>query len=206
MRRSKPTLTKRQKQVYDFILNFVDDNGHAPSYSEIAQGLGLSAQSTIHGHVKNLVKKGYITSKWNANRSIDFAGESVDRDKWSALPMVGRIAAGIPIEAIEQNERINVPAELVGNGENFILEVKGDSMEEDHVQDGDMIIVEKNNAPKNGDMVVALINGSDATLKRYRRKGAKIVLEPANPLYKPIEVDEEDLTIQGVVIGLLRKY
>lgn len=206
MKRTRPTLTKRQKQVYDFIEAFVELNGHAPSYSEIARGLGLSAQSTIHGHVRNLVKKGYITSRWNANRSIDLAVEQNHEPETVALPMAGSIAAGFPIEAIEQTETMNVPRELVGRGANYLLQVKGDSMEQDNVLDGDLIIVEKNESPKEGDMVVALVNGADATLKRYKRKGEKIILSPANPVYEPIEVNEEDLRIQGVVIGLLRKY
>jgi repressor LexA len=206
MNRSKPTLTKRQKQVYDFIRRFVELNGHSPSYSEIAGGLGLSAQSTIHGHVRNLIKKGYITAKWNANRSIDLNHGQTEEPDFVSLPMAGTIAAGAPIEAIEQTEMINVPSELVGKGANYILQVRGDSMEEDHVLDGDMIIVEKRGAPKDGDMVVALLRGSDATLKRYKRRGKKIILYPANPAYEPIETDEQDLVIQGVVIGLLRKY
>jgi repressor LexA len=206
MNRSKPTLTKRQKQVYDFIRKFVELNGHSPSYSEIAGGLGLSAQSTIHGHVRNLIKKGYITAKWNANRSIDLNHGQTEEPDFASLPMAGTIAAGAPIEAIEQTEMINVPSELVGKGANYILQVRGDSMEEDHVLDGDMIIVEKRGAPKDGDMVVALLRGSDATLKRYKRRGKKIILYPANPAYEPIETDEQDLVIQGVVIGLLRKY
>ncbi|MCA1962028.1 MAG: transcriptional repressor LexA [Desulfomonile sp.] len=200
------TLTKKQKQVLDFIVAFIGDHGFAPSYDEIASGVGLSSASTVHAHVENLVRKGHLIKKWGANRSLDLPQDRRTLGGSMDLPLVGRVAAGRPIEAVEQLESIAVPPGLVGKGETFVLQVTGDSMIDSHVVDGDYVLVEKTSAPRDGDTVVALIRGGEATLKRYRRVRDKIWLEPANPAYEPIIVDEADVTIQGIVVGILRKY
>jgi repressor LexA len=200
------SLTKRQRKVLDYIRFFLAEHGHAPSYEEIALGLGLSSPSTIHAHVENLRHKGYLTKRWNANRSIDlpeFLGMHAPTEE---LPLVGRIAAGLPIEAIEDLGTIAVPAQITGGHGTYVLRVNGDSMSEDHVLDGDYVIVEKRETASDGEMVVALIRNSEATLKRFRREGKLIRLEPANPSYEPMMFDESEVTIQGVVVGLLRKY
>jgi repressor LexA len=200
------SLTKKQKMVLDYVRLFLEEHGHAPSYEEIANGLGLSSVSTIHAHVENLKLKGYLTKRWNSNRSIDLSEPLDFQPATMELPLVGRIAAGLPIEAIGTGDKIDVPAHLVGRHDAYVLHVKGDSMSEDHVLDGDYVIVEKRDTASDGEMVVALIRNSEATLKRFRRAGNRIKLEPANPAYEVMEFDESDVTIQGVVIGLLRKY
>ena len=200
------TLTKKQKVVLDFVRGFIDEKGFAPSYGEIADGLGLSAASTVHVHVRNLVEKGYLTKKWNANRSLDVTKNAQRPSVAVEIPLAGRIAAGEPIEPIEDIETIGVPPDMIGRNETYILQVKGDSMIEDHVLDGDYVIVEKRNVARDGEMVVALIRGNDVTLKRFRRDREKIRLEPANPAYNAMVFDEGDVQVQGVVIGILRKY
>ncbi|MBI4964651.1 MAG: transcriptional repressor LexA [Desulfomonile tiedjei] len=200
------SLTKKQKLVFDYIRRFMEEYGHAPSYEEIARGLGLSSPSNIHVHVENLKTKGFLTKKWNANRSIDLAEPRPTTHVIEEVPLSGRIAAGSPIEALEDTETMAIPAAMMGRGSTFVLQVKGDSMVEDHIMDGDYVIVEKRDAAVNGEMVVALIRNSEATLKRYRRRGSRIMLEPANPSYQPMVLDEKDVTIQGVVVGILRKY
>jgi len=200
------TLTKKQKQVLDFVTGFIDEHGFAPSYEEVASGVGLSSASTVHAHVENLVRKGHLIKKWGANRSIDLPQDHPAVSGSVDLPLVGRVAAGKPIQAIEQADAIAVPLDLVGKGETFVLQVTGDSMIDSHVVDGDYVLVEKTSAPRNGDTVVALVRGGEATLKRYRRVRDKICLEPANPAYEPIVVDEADVIIRGIVVGILRKY
>jgi repressor LexA len=200
------SLTKKQKLVLDYIRRFMENYGHAPSYEEIAHGLGLSSPSNIHVHVENLKAKGFLTKKWNANRSIDLA-EPVPASRTAEdVPLSGKIAAGSPIEALEDSETISIPAAMMGRGHTYVLQVKGDSMVEDHIMDGDYVIVEKRDAALNGEMVVALIKNTEATLKRFRRRGRQIVLEPANPSYQATVLDEKDVTIQGVVVGILRKF
>jgi len=200
------SLTKKQKLVLDYIRRFMAQYGHAPSYEEIAHGLGLSSPSNIHVHVENLKSKCFLTKKWNANRSIDLAESIPTSGLAEEIPLSGRIAAGSPIEALEDNETIVIPAAMMGRGRTYVLQVKGDSMVEDHIMDGDYVIVEKRDAALNGEMVVALIRNSEATLKRFRRRGRQITLEPANPSYQPMVLDEKDVTIQGIVVGILRKY
>jgi len=200
------SLTKKQRQVLDYISSFMENLGHAPSYEEIAQGLGLSSPSTIHVHVENLRLKGYLTKKWNANRSIDLAETRQEAALSEEVPLAGRIAAGLPIEALQDVETIALPSSMLSRHPTYVLQVKGDSMIGDHVLDGDYVIVEKRQAALDGEMVVAILRGSEATLKRYHRRRNKIHLQPANPAYEPIILDEKDVSIQGVVVGILRKY
>jgi repressor LexA len=200
------TLTKKQKLVLEYIKEFVKEHGHAPSYEEVARGLGLSAPSTIHVHVENLKLKGYLTKKWNANRSIDLPVSDDSHVGAVEVPLAGRIAAGLPIEAVEDRETISIPADLLGRNQTFVLRVSGDSMRDDHVLDGDYVIVDKRDSAIDGDMVVALIRGSEATLKRFYRDRNLIRLEPANPMFPTQTYDEKDVAVQGVVVGILRKY
>jgi len=200
------SLTKKQRQVLDYIRTFIENLGHAPSYEEIAQGLGLSSPSTIHVHVENLRRKGYLTKKWNANRSIDLAETGPEVALAEEVPLAGRIAAGLPIEALQDVETIALPSSMLGRHPTYVLQVKGDSMIGDHVLDGDYVIVESRQAALDGEMVVAIVRGSEATLKRFHRHRNKIHLQPANPAYEPIILDEKDVSIQGVVVGILRKY
>lgn len=200
------TLTKKQKQVLDYIERFIMEYGHSPSYDEIARGMGLSSPSTVYVHVQNLRKKGYLTKKSYSNRSIDFPVTSAAVQQVVEVPLAGRIAAGLPIEAVQDTETIGIPAHMLGRNETYVLQVKGDSMIEDHVVDGDYVIVESRRTARDGEMVVALVDNDQVTLKRLRRERGKIKLEPANPAYQAQVYDEEDVHIQGVVIGILRKY
>jgi repressor LexA len=200
------TLTKKQKMVLDYIRKFIEEFGHAPSYEEVAHGIGRSSPSTIHAHIENLKAKGYLTKKWNANRSIDLTSSEEQPAQVVELPLEGRIVAGLPLEAVRNAETISLPSDMLGRHSAFVLQVKGDSMQDDHVLDGDYVIVEKRPTVKNGDMVVALVRNSEATLKRFRRDGPRIRLEPANPAYPVMIYDEQEISIQGVVVGILRKY
>ena len=202
-----PPLTKKQREVLDFIEAFIQEHSYTPSYREIAKGLGLSSPSTVYQHIQALCEKGVInTGEDGAARSI----ELVETDEISPmsvmLPLVGLITAGEPIEAIEDNEAMAVPADLMIDAENsYVLKVKGRSMIEDGIFDGDYVIVERNHSPKNGDIVVALLNNEFATLKRFYREADHIRLQPANSTMDPIKI-KGDLNIQGIVRAVIRKF
>jgi repressor LexA len=204
-------ITKRQRQVYDFIAEFVQRNNFTPSYQEIGDGLGLSSLATVHKHITNLEKKGLLNRDYNRSRSIDLLPpkgrmkQAMSVNPGMVLPLLGRIAAGQPIEAIERPETISL-ADFVRSKEVFVLEVRGESMQDEAILDGDYVLVEKTKIAHNGDIVVALVDGTDATLKRFYREGSKIRLQPSNARMKPIMVHAKDVNIQGRVIGVLRKY
>ena len=204
-------ITKRQRQVYDFIADFVQRNQFTPSYQEIGDGLGLSSLATVHKHISNLEKKGLLNRDYNRSRSIDLLPpkgrlkQAMSVNTGMVLPLMGRIAAGQPIEAIERPETISL-ADFVRSKEVFVLEVRGDSMQDEAILSGDYVLVEKTKIAHNGDIVVALVEGTDATLKRFYREGEKIRLQPSNARMKPIMVHARDVDIQGRVIGVLRKY
>jgi repressor LexA len=204
-------ITRRQHQVYDFISRFVAEHGYSPSYEEIKQGLGLSSLATVHKHISNLEKKSLLTRDYNRSRSIDLLPpkgrlkQAMSVNTAVVLPLVGRIAAGQPIEAIQNPETISL-ADFVRSKEVFVLEVRGDSMQDEHILDGDYVLVEKSKTAHNGDIVVALVEGTDATLKRFYREGDSIRLQPSNVNMKPIIVPAAVVQIQGRVIGVLRKY
>ncbi len=204
-------ITKRQRQVYDFISEFVQRNNYTPSYQEIGDGLGLSSLATVHKHITNLEKKGLLSRDYNRSRSIDLLApkgrmkQSMAVNTGMVLPLLGRIAAGQPIEAIERPETISL-SDWVRSKEVFVLEVRGESMQDEHIVDGDYVLVEKSKIAHNGDIVVALVENADATLKRFYREGDNIRLQPSNARMKPIIVPARDVQIQGRVIGVLRKY
>ena len=204
-------LTKRQKQVLDFIAGFVDDNGYCPSYEEIAHGLELASLATVHKHISVLESKGYLKRGFNQSRSLELAPKYLQeqrRTKPASLevPLVGRIAAGAPVETMEQREVLNF-ADLAGNKDTFALAVRGESMIDDHICDGDLILVERIREAHDGDIVVALVAGSETTLKRfYREPGDMVRLQPANATLKPILVPSRDIQIQGRLLAVLRKY
>ena len=206
-------LTRRQREIFDFISSFVNEQGYSPSLEEIAEHFGLSSVATVHKHVHHLVEKGLLRKAWNRSRSvepvpqdeIDDGGEP--GEGLTLLPLVGTVAAGTPIEAIEDHETTAVPSEMAGRpGESFVLRVRGDSMIEDQICSGDLVVVEKRAEARNGQTVVALIDGSEATLKRFYREGSQVKLVPANKTMDPIMVPAEQVTIRGVVRGLLRTY
>jgi repressor LexA len=198
------TLTRKQKVVLDYITNFLGERGYAPSYEEIAKGVGLASLSTVHLHVENLRLKGFLARKWNGHRSLDLI--QCSQKETCEAPLLGYIAAGAPIEALTDQENISLPSFLSGNTGTYVLRVRGDSMRDDHILDGDYVVVEPRNHARDGEMVVALIDGAYATLKRLCREGKKIKLIPANPDY-PVQIYEESrVAVQGVLVGILRKY
>ncbi|MDO8512793.1 MAG: transcriptional repressor LexA [bacterium] len=201
---SNKHLSKKQSEVLNFIKEFLATHSYAPSYREIAQGLGLSSPATVFEHCQILTKKGYIQTDEGEARSFELTQKMGWFTKAVELPLIGMIAAGKPIEAIQQNERIAVPLELLPNLNCFVLQVKGDSMIEDGIHDGDYVVAERNFYPKNGDTVVALLENEYATLKRYYREPTRIRLQPANKTMKPIYA--KNPVIQGIVKAVLRKY
>jgi len=207
-------LTRRQKEVYDFLAQFVEKHGYSPSFEEIGEGLGLSSLATVHKHVSNLEEKGLLKRDYNRSRSIDLvkpkgrmrqmvSAPAVGQDL--ALPLLGRIAAGRPVEAVENPESISL-ADFTRSKDVYVLQVKGESMQDEHIVDGDYVLVEKTDVSRDGEIVVALVNGSDATLKRIYTEGDKIRLQPSNAAMQPIVVPASCVQIQGRVIGVLRKY
>jgi repressor LexA len=204
-------ITRRQRQLYDFISEFVQKNGYSPSYEEIRVALGLNSLATVHKHVSNLEKKGLLTRDYNRSRSIDLLPpkgrlkQAMSVNTAMVLPIMGRIAAGQPIEAVQNPETISL-ADFVRSKEVFVLEVSGQSMQDEAILDGDYVLVERAKTAHNGDIVVALVDSTDATLKRFYREGDNIRLQPSNTAMKPIIVPAAAVEIQGRVIGVLRKY
>ncbi|HZU41346.1 MAG TPA: transcriptional repressor LexA [Terriglobales bacterium] len=208
-------ITKRQRQVYDFISSFVQSNGYSPSFEEIGEGLGLSSLATVHKHISNLEKKGLLKRDYNRSRSIDVLaprgrmkqamGMAAVATAGVSLPLLGRIAAGQPIEAVQNPETISL-GDITRSRDVYVLQVRGDSMQDEHIVDGDYVLVENTKIAHNGDIVVALVDGSETTLKYFFKEGDKIRLQPANSALKPIIVPAQNVQIQGRVIGILRKY
>ncbi|NWF82857.1 MAG: transcriptional repressor LexA [Bryobacteraceae bacterium] len=207
-------LTPRQKEVLDFLVRFTDRNGYSPSFEEIAEELNLASLATVHKHITSLEQKGYLRRRFNESRSIevteDYLNSEKERRKLNApgdvtVPLRGRIAAGNPVEAVEQPELLNL-TELASSGETFALEVRGDSMIDDHICSGDYVLVERTADVRDGEIVVALVDGMDATLKRLYREGDTIRLQPANAAMEPIRVPAESVQVQGRVLAVLRKY
>jgi len=197
-----PNLTKKQKQILDFVTQFIQINEYAPSYREIAEHFGLSSTATVHEHLKALEDKGLISSSQNTARSLEVVNQRFG--KAIELPLAGLITAGVPIEAIETNETIAVPQAMIKDENSFVLKVKGESMIEDGILDGDYVIIERNFYPRNGDVVVALLDNTYATLKKYFREKDRIRLQPANKTMKPIY--SKNPAIQGVVRGIMRTF
>ena len=204
-------ITKRQREVYDFIYEFVQKNGYSPSFEEIGNGLGLSSLATVHKHISNLEKKGLLKRDYNRSRSIDVLPvrglfkRQTPKVTEITLPLMGRIAAGQPIEAVETPESISL-GDITRSKDVFVLQVKGESMKDEHIVDGDYVLVEKGNTARDGEIVVALVDGAEATLKRLYREGQNIRLQPSNVAMKPIMVPARSVQVQGRVIGVLRKY
>jgi repressor LexA len=213
-------LTRRQRQLYDFIAEFVQRNGYSPSFEEMGKGVGLSSLATVHKHVCNLEKKGLLRREVNRSRSIDIlaprgkmrqamlaASAAVGRAvaKSASLPFVGRIAAGRPVETFENPDTISL-ADITRSREVFVLEVRGDSMQDEHILDGDYVMVEKVRSARDGEIVVALVDNSETTLKRFYKEGDQIRLQPANAKMAPIVVPAGSVQVQGRVVGILRKY
>jgi repressor LexA len=199
-------LTRRQKEILDFLGRHIEKKGYAPTIEEIGEQFGLSSLATVHKHLSNLQQKGLIKRAWNRSRALELVPTEVTV-RAVELPLLGRVAAGTPIEAVQATETIFVPEDMVGRKDTYVLQVKGDSMIDEQIRDGDYVIVENRRTARDGEMVIALVERENVTLKKiYWDAGGKVRLQPANARMKPIYVDQADLRIQGVVIGVLRKY
>jgi repressor LexA len=203
-------LTRRQKQVLDFIAGFLEQHRYSPSYEEIAQGLELTSLATVHKHVTALESKHYLKRGFNQSRSLDltlkYYQEVRKRPGGTDIPLLGRIAAGQPVESLAGTDRLDL-ADFANHEGIYALEVRGDSMIDDHICSGDLVLIENTEQIHNGDIVVALVRGSETTLKRYyQESGTHARLQPANSSMEPIVVPLSDLRIQGRVLAVLRKY
>ncbi len=211
-------LTKRQKEVLDFISNFISSNEYSPSFEEIAEGLGLASIATVHKHLTALESKGYLIRSFNQSRALELAPKYYREQRINRreaerrepapleMPLLGVIAAGQPIEAYAGAETISFK-EFAGAREVYALEVRGESMIEDHIMEGDYVLVEKTSQVRNGEIVVALVDGSETTLKRFYRQGSdQVRLQPANALMQPIVLPASNVQIQGRVLAVHRKY
>jgi repressor LexA len=199
-------LTKRQREILDYLNEFIQQHGYAPSLEEIGKRFALSSLATVHKHLTNLQEKGFIRRAWNRSRSVELlpsrgGGRAIE------VPLLGYVAAGMPIEAIVGTESIAIPESLVsGKRDTYVLRVRGDSMIDEQIRDGDWVVVEDRKSADNGEMVIALIGGQDATLKKFYKENGRVRLQPANPTMQPIFTDPDNVQIQGVVVGVMRKY
>ncbi len=198
-------LTKRQKEILDFLTDFMDREGYSPSMEEIAAHFQFASLNAVFKHLEALEMRGYLRRDANRARSIELSSER--QGGVQEIALLGSIAAGRPIEAVAVPETLSVPETLLsGRGPHFILKVQGDSMIDDHIQDGDFVIVDSRSTALSGEMIVALVDHENATLKRFFPEGEKVRLQPANPSVPPIVVDAGRVGVQGVVVGVMRKY
>ena len=204
MLQQKP-LTKKQKEILDFVRDFSETHGYAPSFEEIADGFGYGSLATVHEHLENLRAKGYIRKAYNESRSISLVPAEM---KVAAVPvpLYGNVAAGAPIEVIDEQETVSVPEDMLGRGEHYVLRVNGDSMIDEQIRDGDYLVVRHRETAENGDMVVALVDEESATVKKFYREGATIRLQPANPTMEPMFFGADRVRVQGIVMGVMRRY
>jgi repressor LexA len=200
-------LTRRQREILTYLTDYIGDKGYAPSFEEIAKRFDFQSLATVHEHLTNLERKGYIRRTPNESRAIEIVPPR-GHSGASELPLLGLVAAGEPIEAVPDSDTIAVPDDLVPRrGRSYVLRVRGESMIDEQIKDGDFIVVQERNQADSGQMVVALVHGTGATVKRfYREPGGWIKLQPANPSMSPLRVNERDVVVQGIVVGVIRKY
>lgn len=199
-------VTPRQRQIFDYLCRYADAHGYAPTMAEIGKQFKLRSPASVHHILSGLEREGLIKRIPNISRGIEVVREET-ADQEFEIPLLGVVAAGQPIEAILSHETVCVPRDFLGRERLFALRVRGDSMIGEQIREGDCIVVESRQTANNGEMVVALVDGSDATVKRFHKERDQVRLEPANPRYKPIVISPPDrVTIQGVVKGLIRKY
>jgi repressor LexA len=198
-------LTKRQKEILDFVTEFIDREGYSPSMEEIAAHFHFASLNAVFKHLQALESRGYLRRDPNRARAIEVAhGDSTGA---RTVPMFGYIAAGRPIEAVEAPETVSIPEDFLPRRAScYVLRVQGESMIEDHIQDGDYVVVESRAEAFDGEMVVALVDGESVTLKRLYRENDHIRLQPSNPAVAPILLDFARVKVQGVVVGVMRKY
>jgi len=200
-------LTRRQREILDYLNGYLEANEYAPSFEEIARHFNYNSLATVHEHLTNLERKGYIKRTYNESRAIEVLPSEVN-PRAVELPLLGLVAAGTPIEVLATQEMIAVPEDFTRRGGNhYVLRVRGNSMIDEQIRDGDYVVIRERHNADNGEMVIALINNSSATVKKfYRERDGRIRLQPANDTMEPIYIHENDVTIQGIVIGVLRKY
>jgi repressor LexA len=197
--------TPRQKQILDFVTRSIDRRGFAPSIQEICDHFDLSSTATVHKHLKNLAARGLLNRESHRSRALEVPGASAADPV--EIPLLGRVAAGVPIEAISNPDTISIPADWLGRGERFALRVRGDSMIDAHIEDGDVVVVERKEAARDGDTVIALVDDAEATLKIFRSQSdGRVRLEPRNESLKPMVFEASRVRIQGTVVGVLRRY
>jgi repressor LexA len=200
-------LTKRQREILTYLTAYSEENGYAPSFEEIARQFNYNSLATVHEHLSNLERKGYIKRSFNESRAIEILPSEAN-PRAVDLPLLGLVAAGMPIEAAVHNESVSVPDDFIRRGgSHYVLRVRGNSMIDEQIRDGDFVVVQERRSADNGEMVIALIDGTSATVKKfYRERDGRIRLQPANEMLAPIYVHENDITIQGIVVGVLRRY
>jgi len=199
-------VTRRQKQILDYLRVYSKRNGYAPTLAEIGQQFGLTSVATIHKHLRNLEDKGLIRRQWNRSRAVEVvAAPAANSVAGVELPLLGVVAAGCPIEPVEIDDTLAVPEELLKGPDTFVLRVRGDSMIDEQIRDGDYILVQSTPVAQNGDTVVALVQGQ-ATVKKFFRQGHSVRLQPANERLEPILANDDEVEIRGVVVAVIRKY
>jgi repressor LexA len=200
------TLTKRQKEILDYLKSYAARHGYSPTLAEVRDRFRLNSLATVHKHLKNLEGKGFVRRERNRSRAVEVTGSSPQGEGAAELPLLGVVAAGLPIEALETRDSIAVPKELARGGKSFALKVRGDSMIDEQIRDGDCIVVESRATAENGETVVALVEGAATVKKFYREATDIVVLRPANPALMPLIVPADRVEIRGVVVAVIRKY
>jgi len=200
-------LTKRQREILNYLTLYSEQNGYAPSFEEIADNFSYNSLATVHEHLSNLERKGFIKRSYNESRAIEILPSELV-PKAIELPLLGAVAAGVPIEAVAHQETIAVPDTMVQrSGNHYVLRVRGNSMIDEQIRDGDFVVIIDRHSADNGEMVIAMLHGNSATVKKfYRERDGRIRLQPANETMAPLYVHENDVTIQGIVVGVMRRY
>jgi repressor LexA len=200
-------LTKRQREILNYLTLYSEQNGYAPSFEEIAENFSYNSLATVHEHLSNLERKGFIKRSYNESRAIEILPSELV-PKAIELPLLGAVAAGMPIEAVAHQETIAVPDTMVQRaGNHYVLRVRGNSMIDEQIRDGDFVVINDRHSADNGEMVIAMLHGNSATVKKfYRERDGRIRLQPANETMAPLYVHENDITIQGIVVGVMRRY
>ena len=196
-------LTRRQREIYDFLVDHAADFAQPPTLDELCQSLGMKSRGSLHKQIQALIEAGLVEPMHGRQRGVRLTQAGVDDE---TLPMLGYIAAGRPIEAVEQAERIAVPEQLRTAKPCYVLQVRGDSMIEDGIFDGDWVVIEQREQARNGEIVVALVEDNEATLKRIEQKAGVVILHPANSTMQSMHFSPEQVRIQGVLVGQMRRY
>jgi repressor LexA len=202
-----PSLTRRQQEIYEYLREHLDDFPHPPTLDELCEALGLSSRGSLHKQVQALIEAGLVEPMNNLRRGIRLIEDEPDTvAEGDGLPLYGYIAAGQPIEAISNPETIEVPPQLRTANRCYVLEVRGDSMIDEGILDGDWVVIEHREQARNGEIIVALVDGEEATLKRLEQKAGEVVLHPANERLEPMHLSPDRIRIQGVLVGQMRRY